>query len=316
MKPFHAFVLVGPTASGKTAVAQYLAENHGCAILSADSMLVYRGMDIGTAKPSRIERERIRHWGIDMVEVGQPCSVARWLSEARIAVAASRGEQRPLIVVGGTGLYVRCLLQGLEPAGAPDPRVRSAWEERLRHEGLEALQRIFKERAPDQYAALADPRNPRRLVRALEMLDSERGHDRRWNEAGRQHTIAGLLRPTPTLKRRIEDRVSTMYAQGLLEETRALMPRGLLSAPTALQAIGYAEAVAVVEGIMQQEAAQKRTVIRTQQLAKRQMTWFRHQANVAWVQVGDEDSLPVIAAKVWETWQRFGPAPLAGIPGV
>ena len=308
----EAFFLVGPTATGKSAVAQHLAEQDGSDILSADSMLVYRGLDIGTAKPSQSERERVRYWGVDLVDPAEPFSVARYLAVAGEAARATARAGRRLIVVGGTGLYIKALLHGLAPLPATDPAARERWQSLLREGGIPALQEALRTRAPQWLAALADPNNGRRLVRALELVEAGlTDPPRSWSPAEERPTVAGIFANRDVLECRIRQRVGAMYRDGLLDEVRQLLGhRGFAEWPTAAQAVGYGEVVAHLEGRLTEAAARERTVVRTRQLAKRQMTWFRHQCQVDWTEVAGTSDVATLAERVRQSWAAAGPTPL------
>lgn len=295
------YVLVGPTATGKSAVAQYIAEQRDAAVLSADSMLIYRGMDIGTAKPALGARGRVPYLGVDLANPDEGFSVWQY-RQAAVAQLATLPPSQEVIVVGGSGLYVHALIMGLDTAGEV-PAARAQWETLFATQGIEGLRAALRARAPAALAALADPRNPRRLIRAL-----ERGAVPAPAAAptAAVPVLAGLRMEPALLNRRIEQRVARMYAAGLLNEVAGLLaaPRGL--SPTALQAIGYAEAIAVLEGRCSRETAIAQTVARTCRLAKRQRTWFRHQARVEWVDAGAADTVASLAARVQEIWRTHG----------
>ncbi len=308
-----ALFLVGPTATGKSAVAQRIAEQRGYDILSADSMLVYRGMDIGTAKPSRADRTRVRYWGVDLVAPGEPFSVARFLETASEAVCGARRAGRELIVVGGTGLYVKTLIHGLAPGPAVSPAARERWQALLEAEGVTALQDALRARSPRWLEALDDPWNGRRLIRALEYVEAGIVEPpRSWNESECMPEIVGLTAPRDAMEARIRARVDAMYAAGLLDEVRALLGQSDFARwMTASQAIGYAEAAACVSGHITEAEARERTAIRTRQLAKRQMTWFRRQCRVRWIDCGDNPGADVLAERVQCAWATTGPTALA-----
>ncbi|MBI9020136.1 MAG: tRNA (adenosine(37)-N6)-dimethylallyltransferase MiaA [Verrucomicrobia bacterium] len=309
-----AFVLVGPTASGKSAVAQLLAEQTGATIVSADSMNIYRGMDIGTAKPSPAERAAVVYRGIDLADPTEAFSVGDWLNAVRPVFQGSED----LIVAGGTGLYVKCLLQGLDDLPAADEALRARAEKM----SLAELQAEAQKTSPDAYAALADNENPRRLVRLLEKFQALEKTAEKVPTLGKQKgagsacwktempTVIGLHVERDVLCKRIAARVEKMYAGGLLEEARGLI--GLELSATAQKAIGYAEAFAVLRGELTEAKAKERTVIRTRQLAKRQATWFRTQLKVQWINTADFPTLGKIAEEVSNVWKNCGPIPLAG----
>jgi tRNA dimethylallyltransferase len=315
----HAYFLVGPTASGKSAVAQYIAERSGRLIVSADSMNLYRGMDVGTAKPSAAERARVNYAGIDLINPTEKFSVAAYLDAVRPAFNSGR----EVIVAGGTGLYVKCLTEGFDEVPPENMALRAELE------ALEcsALEQRASTEAADLYNALTedDRQNPRRLIRILERTaavpaasDSRRDAcdtiscaaagtascGRSWNSQPKPK-IVGLRVEREVLVRRIEERVGKMYADGLLDEARELMELDL--SPTALQAIGYAEAFAVLRGEATEAEAQGKTMVRTRQLAKRQMTWFRNQLNVEWIDAADYQTMEKLAEAVSGAWKKHGP---------
>ena len=303
-----AYFLVGPTAAGKTAVAERIAEQGDWEILSADSMLVYAGMDIGTAKPAARRNGAPFYHGLDLRTPDRTFSVWDYRAYAlrSLREIADRGHRA--LVAGGTGLYVKSLTDRFDRGTAPDPAVRAEWTARLEEEGVPALQEALRAMRPDLYAALADKRNPRRLIRALELAAAgAQAPDSRPKGKRASAPLAGLSVAREALQSRIESRVRAMYAGGLVEEVRDLLRLyGRLSS-TALQAIGYAEAADFLEGRCSREEAMASTVRRTRRLAKRQMTWFRHQADVRWVRVGTETATEATALKVLGHWEKHGP---------
>lgn len=309
----RAWFLVGPTASGKSAVAQHLAEQESSAILSADAMLVYAGMDIGTAKPTAAERARVLYYGLDLVQPREPFSAGAYRLAALQALrdAAARNLP-PLIVVGGTGLYIKSLTDGLAPRSPGQTAIREEAERRMAADGLGALQAWLNQVDPVRYASLADPQNPRRLIRALEIaLAGEAPAIGNWRTPQNSPRILGLKWSLPQLYDRIQVRVQTMFVGGLLQEVERLLQAGLEESPTARLAIGYAEAAAHLRAQCSLTGAMEKTVVRTRQLAKRQMTWFRNQCNVDWLDVDAAMTIADIAAAVRAYWQAHGPTPVA-----
>ena len=251
-----------------------------------------------------------------------------------------------LIAVGGTGLYVRALVHGLD-ATAADPEQRRRWQARLEREGLASLRRELAARAPQVAAALADPENPRRVIRALEHLDAHGALPGSWRAASRPQLV-GLRLPRPVLHARIAARVERMFAAGFLDEVAVLRARfpawreafvapdgrgsrgagfendeiGLESGcvsyhtsrgvrmATARQAIGYAEVCDLLDNRITRGQAIEQIVVRTRQLAKRQETWFRHQAEVTWVDISADEPVAAIAARVLAAWSEHGPTPI------
>ena len=307
-----AFFLAGPTATGKTDVSQHLAEKHSCDILSADAMMVYRGMNIGTAKPSPEFRDRVRYWGLDLAAPADTFSVGQYRLHALDAIRECSSAGRNMIVVGGTGLYIKSLTHGLGRLPASDPSVRNMAEELLQDKGLGALQEWVRKQAPEQYESIVDKNNPRRLVRLIETLHgSVGGENKSWCFMGKGPKIAGLTMPRPVLNERIRLRVQEMYSEGLLDEAETLLREGVEKSPTAAKAVGYTEAFSVLRKKITVEEAIELTSKRTRQFAKRQMTWFRNQADVDWIMVDPGMTTEQTAQKVLGCWERNGPASLA-----
>lgn len=286
-------LIAGCTATGKSAVAQYIAERTGAAIISADSMLVYRGMDIGTAKPSPVERRGVAYIGIDCVDPGERFSAGDWLKCVEAGVAALP-QGTPLVVAGGTGLYIRALLEGLDAPPA-DAAARAVVRALFNDGGVAALRAEIARRGVE--VPPGDVGNPRRLMRALEKsmaTDGNRGP----SSAIVPNARCFLLEmDRDVLAARIEARARKMFDDGIVEEARRIFGDGNAS-ETAAGAIGYAEALAFARGEMTLEAAIERTAARTRQLAKRQRTWFRHQLAATPVPVAPSDTPEAIAARL------------------
>lgn len=277
--------LSGPTASGKTDLGIDLAGRLGADIVSVDSMAVYRGLDVGTAKPTRPQREAIRHHLLDVVSPSEPYTVARWLADAERAVTDCRARGRCILFVGGTPLYLRALREGLARLPAADPFFRAALEAEAARDGSAALHRRLA--AVDAVAAARiHPGDLRRIVRALEVVDASgrplSSHFRPRADPWFDRRIMIVDLPRGLLRRRIDDRVERMFAAGLVEETAAALAADGLG-PTARQAAGYAEAVALLAGAIDRAEAVRRTQARTRQLAKRQLTWLRSFHRAVWI---------------------------------
>lgn len=307
--PLSAWFLVGPTAVGKTAIAETLAAEGGWELISADAMQVYRGMNVGTAKPAARSRMRFRYHGLDLVSPRETFSVWAFRQAALEALRGAATRCCEAMVVGGSGLYVGALTRGMDALPPPAPGSREHWRGVWRAEGLAGLQRALRLRSPQLFAGVKDKRNARRLIRALELADAGVCEPpvrppEAVRAAGR---LAGLYMASDALSGRIERRVNEMFENGLVEETGALVSgEGALS-ETARKAIGYAEALAVWEGRLTREEAVRQTVRRTRQLARRQLTWFRRQAQVEWIDVRDGEPCAEVAERVRNVWRRNGP---------
>jgi tRNA dimethylallyltransferase len=281
--------LVGPTASGKTEAALALAGDLGAEIVSADSMLVYRGMDIGTAKPTPAQRASVPHHLIDLAEPSEPFSVARYQGLGRAALGEIAGRDGRAFVVGGSGLYFRALVDDLE-----FPRTDATTREELDREadalGADAMYRRLVLTDP-LAAAKIEPGNVRRTVRALEVaaVTGRRfsSYAEAWNlYPGGRVRAAGIEVDREALGERVERRVAHMLEAGFLEEVRGLLARGLGAWFTSSQAIGYAEMARHLQDEISLEEAVAGTVRRTRNLARRQMAWFRRDPRIRWVHAG------------------------------
>jgi len=286
--------VVGPTASGKTSIGVDLARRFGGEVVSADSRQVYRGMDIGTAKVTAEERVRVRHHGLDLVDPDEPFSVADFATHATGALAAIAERGAVAILAGGTGFYLRAIARGLAVDELPwDAAVRADIEARLISDGLPALAGELTRLAPTR-AGQVDLRNPRRVVRALEIarlrgdepLPEPRGY-------GRDVLWLGLNVDPVVLRERIHHRAQAQFDAGLVEETRALIGRFDPSLPS-FSGIGYAEARAVIEDRLTLEQAVAEDAHRNVLFARRQATWFRSEPGVTWFDATDQ--IPVGAA--------------------
>ena len=295
--------IVGPTASGKSAVALELARRLGAEIVSADSMQVYRGMDIGTAKPTAAERRQVPHHLLDICDICEPFDVKQFIELASPRLPHA-------LVVGGSGLYVRALRHGLftGPGRNADLRAR-----------LEALpvETLFAELAQcdPQAAATIDRHNPRRLIRALEVFYATGQSIRKLQQVERasrpfsssstngrdaRSTIFGLDRDRADLFARIERRIDEQIAAGWVAEVQQLLDCGLVKNPIALQAAGYRELAAHLAGELTLPAAVTLIKTRTRQLARRQMTWFRREPGLEWIAVAADEPAAVTATRILE----------------
>lgn len=290
--------LGGPTASGKSAVALALAERLNGAIISVDSMQVYRGLDIGTAKPSAAERARAPHYLLDVADVGEPFDAACFARLAREAVDEIRGQGRVPVFCGGTGLYFKVLLEGVGESPGSDPAVREA----LAATPLETLLEELRTRDPVTYERI-DRQNPRRVIRALAAI---RATGRPFSEMRAEWTeqdqtprfFVVLTREAEDLKQRIDARVDAMFQAGLVEETRALLGKGLASNPIAMQAIGYRQVVEHLHGVRSLEETVALVKSRTRKFAKRQLTWYKYQTQARWLTLGPEADAVAVAQQL------------------
>ncbi|WP_448071681.1 tRNA (adenosine(37)-N6)-dimethylallyltransferase MiaA [Georgenia yuyongxinii] len=291
-QPVPVVAVVGTTASGKSALGLDIAEAVGgpgaAEIVNADAMQLYRGMDIGTAKLSVAERRGVVHHQLDVLDVREEANVAAYQVAARADLAAVHGRGRLPLLVGGSGLYVRAVLDHLDFPGT-DPAVRAALEERAATEGTWRLHEELTRADPDA-AARIDPRNTRRVVRALEVLTLT---GVRFSARMPEHTYAvpavqlAVAVSRPELDARIAARAAAMMRAGLVEETEALLGRGLAQGVTARRAVGYAQAADVVAGRLTREEATDAIALATRQLARRQEKWFRRDPRITWLTAGD-----------------------------
>ena len=274
--------VVGPTAVGKSAYALRLAEQYGGEIVSGDSMQIYKGMDIGTAKAGPDERRRVRHHLLDIAEIDEPFSADRFLTLAHEAVRdiASRGKLP--VICGGTGLYIELLLTGTRLSdGQPDPNLRRELAAYADKHGPEALHEILKREDPAE-AEKVHPNNVKRVIRAIEicrtagMTKTEADRTSREDGNAFDATVHFLTcGDREPLYERIERRVDSMFERGLEEEVRTLCARGLRESPTASQAIGYKEFYPFLDGTADLETVREAIIKNTRHYAKRQETWFR-----------------------------------------
>ncbi|MEO2066374.1 MAG: tRNA (adenosine(37)-N6)-dimethylallyltransferase MiaA [Desulfurobacteriaceae bacterium] len=293
-------VLTGPTATGKTDFSIKLAREIGGEVVSADSMQVYKGLDVGTDKVSKEIREEIPHYLIDVVEPTEKFSVADFVREADRAIEEIRRKGKYPIVVGGTGFYIKSLLFGLPQTPPSDERLR----EELKKLSDEELFSEVKKISPE-YAEKVGSKDRKRLIRALEVY-SLTGKPitefKPWGDKPRYRFLGYFLyRNRPDLYRRIEDRVESQVRRGLVDEARWLLSLG--EDLTALQALGYKEMAKYIEGKMSLEEAKRLLKRRTKEFAKRQFTWFRKEKGFKWVnlsEVSQEELLKQIKEELKE----------------
>lgn len=301
-----AFILTGPTASGKSAVALWVAERIDAEIISMDSMALYRGMDIGTAKPSRADRQRVPHHLIDVLEPWESASVAWWLSEAARCCQDILARGRRVLIQGGTPLYLKALLRGLFEGPPGDLELRR----RLHTLPPAELHAELARRDPVAAARL-HPHDVKRIVRALEVLELTGKPISAWQQEfarprPRPIPPIWLHLPRAVLYQRIDQRVDQMLAAGLLDEVRTLaaLPRPL--SREARQALGYKELLAYLGGKISLGRAVDQIKTRSRQFAKRQLTWFRHLEECQPLDIRPDESPQEIAQRLVERWEIGG----------
>ena len=293
--------VVGPTASGKSALAELVAERLGGPVVSVDAMQVYRGMDVGTAKTPPRER-RVPLMMVDVADPTEDYSVRLFQRDARACVDGLLTEGLVPVLAGGTGLYLNAVVDEMSfPAGERGGASRDAYEALARERGPLALHALLSERDPAS-AELIHPNNVRRVVRALELLDegvSYATHHEGLHERAAHYDarIWGLTMARERLYARIDARVDEMLERGLVDEVRALAERGLTSDTTAGQAIGYKELLDALAGKTSLSEAVELVKRRSRRYAKRQLSWFRHDGRVRWLDL-DELSLEEAAERV------------------
>jgi tRNA dimethylallyltransferase len=292
--------VVGATAAGKTGLSLDLAERLGGEIVNTDAMAVYRGMDIGTATPSPAERQRVPHHLFDLLDVTEPLTVAEFQGWARIAIAEVRGRGRPPVLVGGSALYTRAVVDRFEFPGH-DPDVRRGLEAELAGSGPRALHERLAGIDPEAAARIL-PDNGRRIVRALEVVAIT---GRPFSATLPEHEYAdprtiqiGVDIDRPTLDERIAQRVREMFEAGFVDEVRRLLDAGLSEGRTARTAIGYREVASYLAGDLTLDEAVEATAAATRRFSRRQDSWFRKDPRVLWVPWDASDRVDRAAAAV------------------
>ncbi|MBQ5951790.1 MAG: tRNA (adenosine(37)-N6)-dimethylallyltransferase MiaA [Lachnospiraceae bacterium] len=285
-------VIAGPTAVGKTALSLSLAQRLGGEIVGADSMQVYRRMDIGTAKASKEERALVPHHLIDVAEPDEPFDVTRYQELARAALEEIYARGRVPILAGGTGFYIQAVTRDIDfNSDASDPVFREEMEAYAREHGQAALHAMLRERDPDAADAIP-PGNVRRVVRALEFLKttgrriSEHNVAERARETPYDLTYLVLTRERSALYARIEERVDEMMEEGFLEETRALLESGIPGTAPSMQGLGYGDLQKYLRGECTLEHAVAEIKKNTRRYAKRQLSWFKREPDAVWLDVG------------------------------
>ena len=297
-----AVAIVGPTAVGKSDVADRLAARLSSEVLSSDAMQIYRGMDIGTAKmmPEECSAPLRR---IDIVDPGVAYSAALYQSDARAHAERLLGEQRLPVFCGGTGLYLKAALDEMDfPSGELEDERRVGYQELAERIGEEALHALLAERDPES-AAVIHPHNVRRVIRALEMHDDGVSYAQQKSKFSvpreRYHALwFGLTRSREVLYERINLRVDLMFEQGLVDEVRGLMDQGLGDALTSMQAIGYKEIIDALRGAITMDEARELIKMRSRRYAKRQLSWFKRDDRIVWFDM-DEFTIDEVVADIY-----------------
>lgn len=284
--------IVGPTASGKTKLSVELALATGGEIVSFDSMQLYQRMDIGTAKPTPAEQKGVRHHMLDVLEPWESCSVSRYVAMADACVQDILARGKPVILVGGTGLYLDALISGRSFAPSPQTGRREELTRLADEQGIEPLLERLREIDPESAARL-HPSNRRRIIRALEIYyetgQTMTEHDRQTQAVPPKYVPLRLglnFADRQTLYDRIDLRAKRMFEQGLADEVRALLDAGVPETATAMQAIGYKEVVRALEGEISMDEALAQVQQSSRRYAKRQLTWFRRNPDVRWLDAG------------------------------
>ncbi len=292
MRPLYA--VLGPTAAGKTALGVRLARQLDGEIINADALQVYRGLDIGTDKPPLELRDSVPHHLVDILDPEEPYSAGEFARLARPLIDEIRQRNRTPILVGGSGLYLRAVLEGLSPIPASDPQVRESLDRRCTREGLATLYEELLEVDPDTAGRLS-PGDRQRILRALEVARSSGRTLSSWirrKPLGGEPLAAvklGLTLPRNILYDRIAARVKEMLEVGWVDEVTTLLQTGIDPGVPAFQAIGYRQIVRYVQGGWSLKAAEEDTIRATRRYAKRQMTWFRKEEGVRWISATDPE---------------------------
>lgn len=311
--PPKILVLVGPTASGKTRMAVELAQRHNGEVISADSMQIYRTMDIGTAKPTKEEMGGIPHHMIDVADPEEDFSVARYVEMAARCVDDVLARGKLPIVAGGTGLYIDSLLSGRTFAPfSPDSALRGELERELAEKGGQAMLEALAQVDPEAAQRL-HPNDHKRIIRALEVYRSTgktiTQHNRETQAIPPRYnalTIGLAFQDRQAMWRRIDQRVDEMVAAGLEDEVRRLLTSGISPKCTAMQAIGYKEFTQALSGEMTWQEAADVVKLRSRQYAKRQLTWFGRNPNTRWVRWDDPPEFEQGRRASTEYMEEFG----------
>jgi len=303
-KKIPLIVMMGPTAVGKSALAIELAHAFGLEIVNADSMQIYRGMDIGSAKPSLRERELVTHHLIDIKNPDQEFSAAQFKEEASTIIFSLAQEDKKVLVVGGTGFYIKALTQGLFPAPRADLKLRARLREQERTQGKWYLYQELK-KIDSPAAAKIHPNDTFRIIRALEVFSltgkpiSEQQKNHQFKHSHFKLLKIGLTRDRKELYLRIEERVDTMLEKGLIDEVKLLLTRGYPPTSRPFQSLGYTQILSYLQGDLSYDEAVRLIKRNTKRYAKRQLTWFRKDSEIRWF------SLPHQSLEIRDAIKKF-----------
>jgi tRNA dimethylallyltransferase len=304
VSPEPLMVLAGPTAVGKTALAIEVCQRFEAEVINADSVQIYRGLDIGSAKPTPAERAAARHHLVDVADPAEPFDAARFADLAEQAISDIRSRHKRVLVAGGTGLYIRALLYGLAPLPPVDEKLRTRLRDEWERSGATAMHERLAGLDPESADRL-HPNDRQRVLRALEVsLQTGQpfsAHQKQHGFAAPRHPhfLVGLTRSKPELGQRIARRCHAMWREGLADEVRGLLAQGVPPEAKALGSLGYAQALRHVQGQLSQAEAIAETIARTRAYAKRQLTWFRGMEGINWHSPQDHKVIFDIAARHW-----------------
>ena len=287
--PAPVIIICGPTATGKSDLALEVARKYNGEIINADSMQLYKGMDIGTAKLTVAERQGIPHHLLDILDVSQDASVASYQGLARAAVDQLRADGKAAVIVGGTGLYIKAIIDEMN-FPETDPALRKKLEDEAELLGTAELYSRLRVLDPEAADAI-EPANIRRIIRALEVIEvtgkpysANLPSDTSLRYPDALHI--GLSMERSSLAPRIEARVHRMFDQGLVDEVKTLITQGLLFGATAQRAIGYAQVISMISGDISEAQAIEETIVATRQYVRRQETWFKRDQRIQWIGEG------------------------------
>lgn len=308
------WILAGPTASGKSAVGMQLAERIDAEIIALDSMTLYRGMNIGTAKPTADDCRQVPHHLVDVLDPSEEFSVVEYLEAAQAACEEIVARKKNPLFIGGTGMYLKALLRGVFPGPAANWEIRRRLEQSAREEGAESLWNRLQQIDPPTAARLS-VNDIRRVIRALEVYEltgepmSAQQQQVALPVEQRPQHVYWISPPRDWLHRRIEQRVREMMSAGWLEEVRHLLMRNKPLSRTARQALGYQELFAQLEGKWTQDEAVSQITVRTRQFAKRQHTWYRHLEEVRPIEISGRESVEEIVNRIIDSASPLAPRP-------